>query len=203
VSAIDIDFLPPEWRARRAKRRSMLSRLGVTSILLVAIAAAQIWLVQRDIALADEMRSVDTEHARARSRIGEVEELDRRKGDLAQRLDLLKDVLKRARGAEIVAAIGRSAPDSVVLEFIDFHVNDELNGTPAIELNIRGTCTAHESAVHFADTLALEPAIASARLVSSQATAVAGTKEFVITGLAPGLLRTPPGIATIESGSAR
>lgn len=192
MSGLDVDFLPPSWRAKREVRRSLLSKVGIFATVTLVIAGAQVWLVHQRLELDRLLRDVELEHIRARSRITEVEELDRRKNDLAARLDLLKDVLKRARGAEVVAAAGRSAsPRGIALDAIEFHVS-EASGSPELELTVKGTCKSHDEAVAFTDSLGQSFALTAARLVSSEETIEPGTKEFVVTAKAPGLLAEPP-----------
>lgn len=205
MSGFDVDFLPPSWRAKREVRRSFLSRVGIFAILLVVIAGAQAWLVHQRLELDRQLQSVEIEHSRARNRIAEVEELDRRKNELAARLELLKDVLKRARGAEVVASAGRAAAArNVTLDTIKFGVVTEASGMPELELTITGTSVSHDEAVAFTDVLSSSFALDSARLVRSEETANPGLKEFVVTARASGLLRDPPSdLARAHSGVAR
>jgi Tfp pilus assembly protein PilN len=192
MSALDVDFLPPSWRARREVRRSFLSRVGAFTVVLLLIAGAQTWIVHQRLELDRKLQEVEIEHARARNRIAEVEELDRKKNELATRLDLLKDVLKRARGAEVVAAAGRAAsPRGLALDSIKFVVT-EGDGVPELEMTVSGTCLSHDEAVAFTDALAQSGALDSARLVHSEETAVPELKEFVVTAHATGLLEAPP-----------
>jgi Tfp pilus assembly protein PilN len=175
MSACQVDFLPPSWRARRAQRRTIWSRLGAIALVLIAIATSQISLVHQKMALDRELAEIETEHARARGRIAEVEELARKKDELAARLELLKDVLKRARGADVIAAVARSAPEGVGLDTIKFHVG-ESSGAPEIELNITGTSPSHESSDRFATALRKSTALSRADLGFSQEAAQPGIK---------------------------
>lgn len=204
MSALDVDFLPPSWRARREVRRSFLSRVGAFTVVLLLIAGAQTWIVHQRLELDRKLQEVEIEHARARNRIAEVEELDRKKNELATRLDLLKDVLKRARGAEVVAAAGRAAsPRGLALDSIKFVVT-EGDGVPELEMTVSGTCLSHDEAVAFTDALAQSGALDSARLVHSEETSVPELKEFVVTARATGLLEVPPQDSTrARSGDGR
>ncbi len=190
MSEIDVDFLPPSWRARRAQRRTIVSRVGASSLILLTIAATQGFVAHRSRQLDVELAGVAAEHSHASEKIAKVEELDHRRLELAGKLELLKDVLKRARGAELIGAIGRAAPQNVAFDLVEFHVND-LKGTPAIELTVQGTCLFHDEASLLAENLRADPSFSAARLVYSQEGAIPGLKEFVITGLAPGLLDEP------------
>lgn len=191
MNHVDIDFLPPDWRAHRAQRRTALSRMGVLIAAAGAVALAQALVTHHRFELDRELTAVDAEHSNARGRIAAVEELDQRKQELASRLDLLKDALKRTRGAELVGAVGRSTPAGVTLDFVEFRVSD-VSGELAVDLTVKGTSTSHDLATELNRRLGAEPIFNTVRLVSSENTSTPEVKEFVITATAPGLLREPP-----------
>jgi Tfp pilus assembly protein PilN len=197
MTGCEVDFLPPSWRARRARRRTLLSRLGLVATVLISIAAVQVAIVHQRLTLDRKLADVQIEHTRARGRIAEVDELARKKDELALRLELLMDVLKRARGADVIAAVARSAPESVALDTVRFHVS-ESTGQPEIELNITGTSPSHDVSDSFRNSLSRAHGFSRADLGFSQDAAQPGLKEFVITARAPGLLETPPSVAAAQ-----
>jgi Tfp pilus assembly protein PilN len=189
-SPIDVDFLPPGWRARRARRRAIASRAGVAVALLVALTCAEAALLYRRSGLAERLADVQARFDAARGRIGEVEELDRKKQELTSRLAVLGDVLRRTRGAVLVSTVTAAAPEGVVLHKLDYQV-DDVEGVPSAQLSIHGTCATHVDVADFFDALDQARGLEQVRMVYSEEKDLKGDKEFVLVARAPGELDAP------------
>lgn len=191
MSGYDVDFLPPDWRAKRARRRHALTRSAVAGFVALILIAVHVHSLSQHARLNDELSLVEAEYSRARDRIGRVEELDRKKQELKRRLDQLKDVLKRSHGAAIAAAISQSVPNSLALKKLEFHVS-EIAGIPVYEVSILGLSPDNGTPLDFSDEMAKRrPLLTLVRVPSVKEHDAGGRREFVVTAIAPGMLDRP------------
>jgi Tfp pilus assembly protein PilN len=191
VNGYDVDFLPPDWRAKRARRRHALTRSAVAGFVALVLIAVHAHALSQHSRLNDDLSLVEAEYSRARDRIQRVEELDRKKQELKRRLEQLKDILKRSHGAAIAAAISQSVPDTLALKKLEFHVS-EMAGIPVYEVSILGLSPDNRTPLDFSDEMAKRrPLLTLVRVPSVKEHDAGSRREFVVTAIAPGLLDRP------------
>lgn len=183
-----VDFLPPAFRERRLRRRAWATRAVLSGVLVLIAGGASFAVGRQSDRMAARLEETRRKYDLARGRIAQVEQLDRKKQELSQRLEVLKDVLARARGARTVAALGVACPDEVVLEKVAVRV-DESGVRPHVELTIEGRAERVDAVMNLIDRLeeVLEPEwvhlVESADLATRDA-----LKAFIVIARLPGLV---------------
>jgi len=183
-----VDFLPPDYRERRSRKRIWIIRGSLAVALVLSMAAGSIGLEGRKSSLEQRLSAVMATHDTARARIAQVEELDRRKEELSRRLSVLEDVLARARGSLVLEAIGRSCGEQLRFTEVDVRVNSQ-GLEPTVELTISGLCASDGEVAALLEALRNEPLVGSARMVFSEDAGPSTTeKKFVISARSPARL---------------
>lgn len=184
-----VDFLPPDYRERRTRKRVWIVRAVLAVVLAASMAAGSVALERRRDMLAGQLALVGEKHELARARIAQVEELDRQKEELARRLSVLKDVLARARGSLVFEAVGRSCGESVRLTRVDVRVQTK-GLEPAFELTIEGLCQNDGDVARLLEELKRQPLVSRARMVFSEDEGGRGVarKKFGIAAASEGRL---------------
>lgn len=137
VSYGGVDFLPPDYRDLRARRRTRLAAFGLAGLLALGLCTTTLALKEQQRGLAVEVAAVRAEFDRSRSRIAEVDDLEQNKLLLEQRLVVLKDVLARARGGAQLRAIVNACPRGVALNKVIVQ-RDEAGVKPEFSIAIDG-----------------------------------------------------------------
>ncbi len=184
-----VDFLPPDYRERRTRKRVWVTRSILAAVLVGSMVAGSVALEGRREALAAQLASVSEAHESARARIGQVEELDRQKETLARRLSVLKDVLARARGSLVLEAIGRSCAEEVRLTKVDVRVQSK-GIEPTLELTIEGVSPSDGKVAELLEALQAQPLVRRASMVFSEDEGSGGVrrKKFGIAAGSPARL---------------
>jgi Tfp pilus assembly protein PilN len=192
VNAVAVDFLPPDYRDRRLRRRAWVTYGTVAVVLLLAMVFAWYGVDRRRGALSVELEAARSAHDRSKNRIAQVEQLDLKKDELSQRLSVLRDVLARTRGALVLNAVAASAPESTLITRIDLRVS-EAGDVPRIEITIEGRCSDHLDVANLLRALDAQPLLSDVRMVlSEEIDAFTAGKKFVVTARSPALLSEPP-----------
>ncbi len=183
-----VDFLPPEFRERRIRRRQWIERVVMAGVVVTAMLAATMVISRKRSRIDVTLEAVEARYADLKSRIAQVETLTRKKDDLSRRLTVLKDILVRARGGRVLEAIGASCTNATLLTKVDVRMNST-GATPVIDLTIEGRCPDDENVANFLDALEAKPLLAAVNLVLSEnVDAIRSEKKFVVTAQSPGLL---------------
>lgn len=132
-----VDFLPPDYRDLRARRRTRLAALGLAGLLALGLCTATLALKEKQRDLTTELAAVRAEFDRSRSRIAEVDHLEQNKLMLEQRMLVLKDVLARARGGAQLRAIVNACPRGIALNKVVIQ-RDEAGVKPEFAIAIDG-----------------------------------------------------------------
>ncbi len=189
-----VDFLPPEHRERRSRRRVWLLRAGLSAVLILSMVLTALHVQRKHRILDGELARISQHYEHARTRIAQVEQLDRQKEELARRLGILKEVVVQARGSLVLDAVGSSCPERACLTKLDLRVN-AAQLLPEVEVSIEGLCPDHLDVANLLTALSQKPLLADVRMVFSEdVDAASQDKKFVITAKSPGLLAaSPPG----------
>ncbi|MBI4880908.1 MAG: PilN domain-containing protein [Planctomycetes bacterium] len=188
-----VDFLPPEHRERRSRRRVWMLRAGLSAALVVGMAFAALHVERKSRFLDGELARIREHYERSRTRIAQVEELDRQKEELARRLGILKEVIVQARGSLVLDAVGSSCPERACLTKVDLRVN-AARAAPELDVTIEGRCPDHLDVANLLTALSKKPLLSNVSMVFSEDVDAAGReaagqeKKFVITAKSPGLL---------------
>jgi Tfp pilus assembly protein PilN len=188
---VAVDFLPPDYRDRRSRRRASVTYVSVVAVLALAMAFAWYGVDRRRGTLATELEGARSAYDQVKTRIAQVEQLDMKKDELARRLSVLRDVLARTRGALVLNAVAASAPESTLITRIDMRVS-ESGDVPRIEITIEGRCSDHLDVANLLRALEAQPLLTDVRMVLSEDVDSRGTgKKFVVTARSPALLERP------------
>jgi Tfp pilus assembly protein PilN len=183
-----VDFLPPDYRERRSRRRIWIMRGSVTVALALGMVFASVNVTKRSARLDAELTRIKQRYEQARIRIAQVEQLDRQKEELSRRLGILRDVVVRARGSLVLEAVGSSCPESARLTKVDLRVNTT-GPAPEVDVTIEGRCPDHLDVANLLSCLSEKPLLSNVRMVLSEnVDALGADKKFVITAKSPGLL---------------
>lgn len=181
-----VDFLPPDYRARRLRKRLLATRGLVVVILLAGMIAASALAANRERSLNRELNGMLAKHEIAKERIRQIEELDRKKAELQQRLGVLSAILRRTRGSAVLDSIAKSSPESISLTKVECHQRDAAT-KPETEVTIEGRCPHNEDIADIMRALSAQPLLYDVQLkFSEDEDATHATKKFVITARAPG-----------------
>lgn len=180
-----VDFLPPEWRERRSRRRLWAYRAGLTALLALVLGAGS-WAVGRRLdTLERTLVEVRQRRDAVQSRIAQVERLDRKKTELERRLNVLADVLARTRGGVLLAAVGAAVPQEVRLRRLDVRAKLRAD-PPVVDVSIEGRCPDDLAVADFLSRLSRHPLFEEARMVLSEdVDSHSNEKKFVIAAHAP------------------
>lgn len=183
-----IDFLPPNFREKRSRRRVWIVRGTLTVAVLCGMVGALIATNRKASSLDVRLAAIDRQREQARSRIAQVEQLTRRKEELSRRLGVLKDVLARARGALIFEAVGASCTETTHLSKFSMRI-DTAKTQPEVAVTIEGRCPGHMDVANLQSRLGRDPLLGDVNVVLSEKADSGDSKiKFVMTARSPGLI---------------
>ncbi|MFH0945826.1 MAG: hypothetical protein V2A76_11560 [Planctomycetota bacterium] len=183
-----VDFLPPDYRERKSRRRVWIVRGAMTVAVLCGMAGAMISTNRKASGLDLRLAVINRQREESRSRITQVEQLTRRKEDLSRRLGVLKDVLARARGALVFEAVGASCTDTTLLTNFNMRI-DTASTRPEVVVTIEGRCPDHMDVANLQSRLGRDPLLNNVNVVLSEKAASGDSRiKFVMTARSPGLV---------------
>lgn len=186
-----VDFLPPDYRDHRARRRTRLAALGLAGMLALGLCTATLALKDKQRTLATELAAVRAEFERSRSRIAEVDHLEQNKLMLEQRMLVLKDVLARARGGAQLRAIVNACPRGIALNKVVIQ-RDEAGVKPEFAIAIEGLGTDQPTVYAFLGSLQDDELLSRVLLEKCENVADGDThQQFTIVARAAGAAKEP------------
>lgn len=188
MAECQVDFLPPSYKERRSRRRTWLVRGGVVLILAVAMSGASFAVHRKSERLGGELDTISSERDRTRNRIAQVEQLDKKKQELARRLGVLEEILSRARGSLVLDSVSRSCGESVMLNKVNLRL-DTKEARPFVQISIEGFCSDHLDVANLQGSLADELLLHDVNVVLSEKVSTSDQRiKFVVTARSPGEL---------------
>jgi len=179
------DFLPASWRERRGRRRFWIVRLAL--VLVVASLLGAHGFVAHRSRIEDRARVADGErrYQLAVGRIAEVQQLETKKAQLAERLDDLRGVLGHVRGANVVHAVGSACTPSVSLTRLELGYRAENGAGRVMTVTLDGICPDTKEGTAYERLLHSDPYLSTARMVRTDPIdAYREEKKFLITAVA-------------------
>lgn len=178
-----VDFLPAFWRERRGRRKLWLAR-ALAALVVIGGVSGHAVLESRALGRERE-RLLDTDRRfrLAVGRISEVTQLEDKRDQLAARLAVLRDVLARVRGGDVVQAVGRACTASAKLERLGLRLDE--GGDPVMEVSLEGTCPDTFEVTALIGAMEEDDLLSSVRMGrTTKVDAYRGDMRFVITAVA-------------------
>lgn len=182
-----VDFLPPDFRRKRQLRR-MRRRMVMMALTCGLALSAHTWSAARNRReLSTRLNGVLERYQAALGRVAEVEHLETRREDLTRKLAVLREVLERTRGADVLAVVSDTCPPSTRVGKLDLRVRDN-ETQPQIDVVLEGTCPDHADVAEFMRSLEHTALVTEVDMVRSEMVdAHRSDKRFVIKAQVCGL----------------
>lgn len=117
------NFLPEDYVAERAERRSSLLSLTLFAVVMTAVVAAFFVTNRQHARVKIEQREINTRYAEAARSIEELEELEHQKMQLLDRAEVAAALVERIPRSILLAELINRMPDAVSLQ--EFNVESE------------------------------------------------------------------------------